>query len=199
VSAWSIRDEREAIKELVIAAETSAGTRVETEESEPTYTDFRDALEALPLVCVYTPEDVGESAGNSTSWATKLKIVIDCWTYGQKSETQSAAEVAGQARDELVGQVLAATTGNSEWIKRFEAVTKVTVKRGISNLGSLTYGAASIVIDAETTLDHGLAADTSGDPFRRSAVDMSKDAVDEPRLTVDIEVPNSTPEEEAAP
>lgn len=194
MSAW-VFEEREAIKDLVIAAETSAGTRVETEENEPTYTDFRDALEALPLVYIYTPEDVGESAGNSTSWATKLKIVIDCWTYGQKSETQSAAEVAGQARDELVEQVLAATTGNSAWISRFERVQKVTVKRGISSLGSLTYGAASIVIETETNVDHGLAADTSGDPFRRSVVDMSKDAVDEPRLTADIDVPNSTPEE----
>jgi len=199
VSAW-IYEEREAIKGLVIAAETSAATRVETERGDPTGCDPRDVGAVFPLACVYTPEDVGESIGNGTSWATKLRVVIDCWTYGHKTTTQSAAEVAGQARDELVEQVLGALTGNSEWLQRFERVPRVTIKRGLTQTDAgQILGCAAIVIDAETTMDHGLVADTSGDPFRRSAVDMSKDAVDEPRLTVDIEVPNSTPEEEAAP
>lgn len=179
--------ERRALKAALIAADTLAEDRVESEQNNPVSTHPSEAANELPKICIYTKSD--EHTGGASMWFTRLTLVIDVWAYGSATEELTAQEVAGDMRDELVAQVLGATTGDPAWLARWQAVSRVTVKRGLAAQGQLLISAAQIEIVVELMTEHGLEARTDAVPFERSVteVETAKDASGAP-LQIDVEL-----------
>lgn len=182
--------ERRALKAALIAADTLAEDRVESEQNNPVSAHPLEAAQELPKVCVYTKMDEHTGGGPPTAWSTRLTLVIDCWAYGTATEELTAQEVAGDARDELVSQVLGATTGSPDWLARWQSVARVSVKRGLAAQGQLVLSAAQIEIVVETYTEHGLASRTDTDAFETSntTVETAKDATGAPlQISVELE------------
>lgn len=195
--------ERKALKAALLAANTLAGSRVEAEQNYPVSTKPRDAQDELPKICVYAKQDVHQGNGNSTSWSTTATYVIDVWAYGVSTEELTAAEVAGDQRDELVSQVLGATTGSLAWLSRWESVSKATIKRNVSIQGELVLGPAQIEIVVELHTDHGLVLEGAAlDNFEEAGITATNelDPLGAPLQTeVVLEQDPEDEEEEEAP
>lgn len=180
--------ERYALKDALLGA-TDADDRVEAEQNDPVSTRAKDAASEMPKLCLYLKEDTHESGGTGTSWSTTTTILIDCWAYGveQEAPALSAREVAADARDELVSQVLGATSGSREWLSRFDKVTRVRVARNVFAQGDLVIGVAQIQITCALVTDHGLDANAALAPFER-AVTTIENALDPTGAPLQIDV-----------
>lgn len=157
MSDW-ISDLLVELKADLIAAGTLAGSRVELERNDPIAIHPSEAGDLLPKLCVYMPEDTSSADGNGTIWATRATITIDCWTRGveQTSPAATAQEHAGQERNQLASQVIAATVGKPQWRAKFEKVTSLTRKRDVATTGTaLVVGAEQIGISVELHTDPG--------------------------------------------
>lgn len=144
---------RDGLKAGLVAARTSAGTRVECERGEFLYASPQDAAGNLPKLCVYITEDSADANANGTLWECQATIAIEAWAYGLSDATagKTAEEVAADRRDALDGQAVRAIA-NDQKLKDalgIARVRRVSTRRQTGKQGELVWGASKTLLEVD--------------------------------------------------
>ena len=152
---WAI-DLRARTMEVLLAANTLAGTKVYPERVEPHYISATKAAEKLPLLCMYVGDEVSKPNAARTVEDVTVDFVVCVLATGDDDLE------AANTRDALLEQAKLALLKSDAWCDVLGKIEKVTTQRAhvrddreiLFSIGRLVF-AVTLRADLESPEDLG--------------------------------------------
>lgn len=138
---------RDAAKAAILAASTTAATRVYSERLTRLHTRKPDQF---PAVCVYVPRDEGARKTEASPFDSTADIEVVVAATGEATDTLTAEEVASNARDVLCDEVERALLGDGGWLAAcgFQTAARLSTTCELFD-GEILISSATIKIGVE--------------------------------------------------